>query len=73
MITLWVLAYGIRVEEARLQGSAPVGCDDRPWSRPLNLFQLGWGQTQLLLHRVYAWARVWLQPLSGPEPPAELQ
>ncbi len=43
------------------------------WPRPLSLFQLGWSQAQRLLHRGYAWARVWLQPLPGPDPPGELQ
>ena len=36
------------------------------WDRPLSLFQLGWFQAQHLLHRGYAWSRVWLQPLPGP-------
>ena len=77
--TLWVLAHGTRVEEARLRGLAP-GRVRRPpptpavvQSRPLSLFQLGWFQAQRLLHRGYAWSRVWLQPLPGPDPPAEMQ
>ena len=41
--------------------------------RPLNLFQPGWFQARWLSHRGQAWSRVWLQPLSGPNPPGELQ
>ena len=55
--TLWGLAHGTRVEEARLCGLAP-GCVRRP---PLSVFQLGRCQAQRLLHRGYAWARVWLR------------
>ncbi len=77
--TLWVLAYGTRVEEARLRGLAPGRVRRPPLEpaaaegRPLSLFQLGWCQALRLLHRGYAWARVWLQPLPGPDPPGELQ
>ena len=78
--TLWVLAHGTRVEEARLRGLAPGRVRRPPLTpaavardRPLSVFQLGWFQAQRLLHRGYAWARVWLQPLPGPDPPAELQ
>ena len=77
--TLWVLAHGTRVEEARLRGLAPGRVRRPPLEpaaarlRPLSLFQLGWFQAQRLLHRGYGWARVWLQPLPGPDPPAELQ
>ena len=52
--TLWVLAYGTRVEEARLRGLVPGRADDRP----LSVFQLGRYQVQLLLHRGYAWVRI---------------
>ncbi len=77
--TLWVLAYGTRVEEARLRGLAPGRVrrpppePAAPDHRPLSLFQLGWCQAQRLLHRGYAWARVWLQPLPGPDPPDGMQ
>ena len=37
--------------------------------RPLNLFQPGWFQGRRLLHHGQARSRVWLQPLSGPDPP----
>ena len=67
--TLWALAYGTRVEEARLRGLAPAAARDRP----LSLLQLSWFQTQRPLHRSYAWSRVWLQPLTGPDPPGTLQ
>ena len=77
--TLWVLAYGTRVEKARLRGLAP-GRVRRPppeptaaRHRPLSLFQLGWFQAQRRLHRGYAWSRVWLQPLPGPDPPDGMQ
>ena len=78
MATLWVLAHGTRVEEAHPRGLVP-GLVRRPplepaaRHRPLSLFQLGWFQAQRLLHRGYDWARVWLHPLPGPDPPAELQ
>ena len=77
--TLWVLAYGTRVEEVRLRGLAPGRVRRPPLApaaarhRPLSVFQLGWSQAQRLLHRGYGWARIWLQPLPGPDPPAELQ
>ena len=77
--TLWVLAYGTRVEEALLRGRAPGRVRTPPPEpaapvrvRPLSVFQLGLGQAQRLLVRGYAWARVWLQPLPGPDPPGEL-
>ena len=78
--TLWGLAYGTRVEAARLRGLAPGRVRRPPLTpaavaraRPLSLFQLGWFQAQRLLHRGYAWARVWNQPLPGPDPPGERQ
>ena len=77
--TLWVLAHGTRVEEARLRGLAPGRVRRPPLmpavaeDRTLSLFQLGRFQVQRLLHRGYAWARVWLQPLPGPDPPQDLQ
>ena len=77
--TLWVLAHGTRVEEAQLRGLAPGRVRQPPLTpaavedRPLSVFQLGRYQVQRLLHRGYAWARVWLQPLPGPGPPKGLQ
>ena len=78
--TLWVLAHGTRVEEARLRGLAPGRVRRPPLEpaapvrvRPLSVFQLGLSQTQRLLVRGYGWARVWLQPLPGPDPPGELE
>ena len=74
-----VLAYGTRVEEAHLRGLAPGRVRRPPLTpaaaenRPLSVFQLGRYQVQRLLHRGYAWARVWLQPLPGPGPPKGLQ
>jgi len=62
--TLWILAYGTRVEEARLRGLAPGRVrrpppePAAPDHRPLSVFQLGWYQAQRLLHRGHAWARV---------------
>ena len=63
--TLWVLTPG----RMRRPPLTPTVARDRS----LSLFQLGWYQVQRLLHRGYAWARVWLQPLPGPDPPKELQ
>ncbi len=77
--TLWVLAYGTRVEEAALRGLAPGRLRTPPLkpttagTRPLSVFQLGLRQVQHLLPRGYAWARVWLQPTPGPDPPPDLQ
>lgn len=78
--TLWVLAHGTRVEEAHLRGRAPGHMRSPPLVpavparvRPLSVFQLGLAQVQRLPVRGYAWKRVWLQLLPGPDPPAELQ
>ena len=78
--TLWVLAHGTRVEEALLRGLAPGRVRTPPLQpapvarpRPLSVFQVGLARVQRLLHRGYGWARVWLQPLPGPDPPWELQ
>ena len=56
--TLWVIAYGTRVEEALLRDRAP----GQLRQLPLRVFQLGLFQAQRLRHRGYAWQRVWLQP-----------
>ena len=78
--TLWVLAHGTRVEEAYLRGLAPGRVRTPPLQpatvarpRPLSVFQLGLARVQRLLARGHGWARVWLQPLPGPDPPWELR
>lgn len=78
--TLWVLAHGTRVEEACLRGLAPGRVRTPPLQpatvsrpRPLSVFQLGLARVQRLLARGYGWARVWLQPLPGPDPPWKLR
>ncbi len=78
--TLWVLAHGTRVEEAYLRGLAPGRVRTPPLQpatvarpRPLSVFQLGLARVQRLLARGYGWARVWLQPLPGPDPPWKLR
>ena len=78
--TLWVLAHGTRVEEAYLRGLAPGRVRTPPLQpatvarpRPLSVFQLGLARVQRLLARGHGWARVWLQPLPGPDPPWKLR
>ena len=70
-------AYGMRVwiEQGFRTRRLDPDRGDRPWNRrrPGGIFQLGWGQAQRLLHRSYGWARVWLQPLPGPDPPEGMQ
>ncbi len=77
--TLRVLAYGPRVEGARLRGLAPGRVRRPPLTlaaagdRSLRVLRLGWFQVQRLRHRGYAWARVRRQPLPGPDPPRTRQ
>ena len=63
-------AHGLAVAAHAPHGSGlPAAAGDRS----LRVFRRGWFQVQRLRHRGYAWARVWRQPLPGPDPPRARQ
>ena len=83
--TLWVLAYGTRVEDAealnlipaRLRTPPPPPSPRRRPPRPSSLFRRGlqvcrWQVCRWQLLRGRLWRRLWLTPDLWPEPPAEL-
>ena len=76
--TLWVVAYGIRSEDAQTQGVLPAYCrtprDPPPLAhRHLSVFRQGllWFARQLLQGRL--WHSLWLLPEPWPQPPPHLQ
>ena len=64
-------AYGMRVWIE--QGFRMLKRMGWQWHRTRRLDRHWLVQAQRLLHRGYAWSRVWLQPLPGSDPPGELQ
>jgi hypothetical protein len=73
--TLWVLAYGTRVEDAEHRGLPPARLHHPPPRRPpgrrrQSVFQRGlsWLRWQLLRGR--CWRRLWLTPEMWPDPSA---
>ena len=77
--TLWVLAYGTRVEDADLRGVPPAHLRTpppaplpRPRPRPVSVFRQGlaWLARHLLQRRL--WRRLWLLPEPWPAPPPTL-
>lgn len=74
--TLWVLAYGTRVEEAQQQRVAPAQLRTPPgqWQprqRTISVFRLGLTWLRHSLGRGRLWTRLWLRPEPWPlAPPA---
>jgi hypothetical protein len=78
--TLWVLAYGTRVEDAEAQNLVPARLRTPPPPspprrrppRPSSLFRRGLQVFRWQLLRGRLWRRLWLTPDLWPEPPADL-
>jgi hypothetical protein len=68
--TLWVLAYGTRVEDAAQQG-LPLLQLARP-PRGVSLFRQGLSWLRVHLLRGRLWRRLWLAPEPWPEPTPQL-
>ena len=73
--SLWVLAHGTRVEDAR-RGRRRPGCAPRPRRRTrprrVSLVRLGIQRLRHLLARGRLWHRLWLAPEPWPQPPPGL-
>jgi hypothetical protein len=76
--SLWVLAHGTRVEDARERGLPPARLRAPPVppaaARPrrISLFRLGLQWLRHLLARGRPWRRLWLAPEPWPQPPPGL-
>lgn len=77
--TIWVLAYGTRVEDALIQGVAPANLRVAPtpppatYRRRLSVFLLGVSRLRWqMLRQRQLWSRVWLVPEPWPPPPTGL-
>lgn len=76
--SLWVLAHGTRVEDARERGlpparlRAPSAPPAGVRSRRISLFRLGLQWLRHLLARGRLWRRLWLAPEPWPPPPPAL-
>jgi hypothetical protein len=77
--TLWVLAYGTRVEDAALRGVAPANLRTAPtpppatFRRRLSVFLIGVSRLRYQLLRLRRlWTRLWLVPDPWPVPPPGL-
>jgi len=76
--TLWVMAYGTRVEDAGRLGVTPAQLRTspaplvNPYPRRVSVFQQGLRCLQRLLYQGRWWRRWWLAPEPWPEPPAGL-
>jgi len=76
--SLWVLAHGTRVEDARERGLPPARLRAPPAppaaARPrrISLFRLGLQWLRHLLARGRPWRRLWLAPEPWPQPPPGL-
>lgn len=77
--TLWVLAYGTRVEDAAIRGVPPANLRTAPapppatFQRRLSVFLIGVSRLRWqLLHVRRLWARAWLVPDPWPDPPPGL-
>jgi hypothetical protein len=75
--TLWTVAVGTRVEEARARAICPT----RFWrpprqpctgSRTVSLFTQGWGWLVRQVVRGRLWRHLWLLPEAWPTPPVDL-
>jgi len=76
--SLWVLAHGTRVEDARERGLPPARLRAPPASRAgtrprrISLVRLGIQWLRHLLARGRLWRRLWLAPEPWPQPPPGL-
>lgn len=77
--TLWVMAYGTRVEDAErlhlppaklLSPPPPISAQDAATAphRRASVFLQGWSWLQRTLGRGYLWTRLWLMPDPWPQP-----
>ena len=76
--TLWVLAYGTRVEDAQQQGVYPARLRTPPHRMPrrlrtVSVFRLGLAWLRQGLGNGWLWRRLWLRPEPWPAPPPTLQ
>ena len=76
--TLWVLAYGTRVEDAAAQGLPPARLRTPPQRpiygrRKVSVFQQGLSWLRQQLCRGRLWRRLWLAPEPWPAAPPQLQ
>ena len=79
--TLWVLAYGTRVEDAvelgiapgRLRAPLPCRGSPRPPRRTISVLRQGITWLTRLMLKGRLWQRVWLLPEVWPEPPPDLK
>jgi hypothetical protein len=76
--SLWVMAYGTRVEDALAKGvdpcrlrTPPVACASH--NRIISVFRQGRIWMQRLLHTGRLWKRLWLMPEPWPQPSPSLQ
>src|SRR5437868_9909245 len=76
--SLWALAHGTRVEDARERGLPPARLRAPPASRAgtrprrISLVRLGIQWLRHLLARGRLWRRLWLAPEPWPQPPPGL-
>lgn len=80
--TVWVMAYGTRVEDADNLAKppahlltpppAPKAHDNRASARLVSVFLTGWSWMQMTLFHGYLWKRLWLVPEPWPSPSTHL-
>jgi hypothetical protein len=75
--TLWVLAYGTRVEDADQDGVPPAHVRTPPplhrrRKRTISVFRQGLAWLRQALGRGRLWCRLWLAPDPWPDPPPAL-
>lgn len=75
--TLWVLAYGTRVEDAHQHGVGPAHLRTPPQHRPqpariISVFRLGLAWLRQGLGSGRLWQRLWFRPDPWPLPPPSL-
>jgi hypothetical protein len=75
--TLWTVAVGTRVEEAKARGVCPARLRRPPrqaWGAPrtVSIFAQGWGWLMRQVVRGRVWRRLWVLPEPWPTPPADL-
>lgn len=78
VVTLWVLAYGTRVEDADQNGVPPAHVRTPPplhrrRKRTMSVFRQGLAWLRQALGRGRLWCRLWLTPDPWPDPPPALR